>query len=188
MKSELSITLTSEKKVTFTEVGIVFHRELSGQEWVNLWTEIDRANNGLQWAIADWLNYGQRNNYGDKYGVQIRETGLKYKTLVNIAAIGRAYEFAQRFRHPITFSHHRLVVAMHPDARRAWLIKAEQNEWSYTQLEQALAGDANGKVMLTSSPNGFIFDRWIGEGYRWFRAELDRIPISDRPTEWRQEI
>jgi len=107
----------------FTPAGLHIPPGLPFADWEALGRRLVVMHDAIQWAIADWLAYGER-EYGEQYAQAIDVLGLSYQTLANYAWVGRAFESSRR-RESLTFSHHAEVAGLPTEAQDALLSEAE---------------------------------------------------------------
>jgi len=90
-----ALVLASESRyVQETATGLDFADDTPIEVWAPLVERLQRQLKVIEWALADALNFGDR-TYGEDYAQWVDETGLKKRTLQNIARIGRLVEPAR---------------------------------------------------------------------------------------------
>src|SRR5262249_1051461 len=104
---------------------------------------IARIKRFTTWALADWLNYGEK-RYGETYAQAVDATGLQSDYLAIIKSVGAAVD-ASRRRESLSFTHHRLVASLEPQEQERFLAEAEKNGWSNEQLREAVR-DFKGQI------------------------------------------
>nr|WP_309695550.1 LmbU family transcriptional regulator [Armatimonas sp.] len=110
---------------------------ISYDAWCSLIGNLASADQGLKWAVADALNYGEK-RYGGKYQTAIEATGLDYQTLRNICSVAGKVELSRR-RDKLSLSHHIEVAPLHPLEQSGWLDKASIEGWSRNRLRDEIA-------------------------------------------------
>lgn len=107
-----------------TATGLNFPEDLLFEDWENVGLILQalavtkdeqlkvatREVEIVNWWIADWLNYGER-RYGETYAQAAELTGLRDKTLANIAWVGRKFA-PERRRADLSWSHHAEVAGL----------------------------------------------------------------------------
>lgn len=94
-----------------TALGMVVHGQPSITEWAAFGRKLFGIRTGLQWAIGDWINYGQsRVDWGEKYDQALAAFDYDYGYLANMSSI--AAKFEQSRRTPLSWSHHQAVAAL----------------------------------------------------------------------------
>lgn len=71
---------------TRTATGLRFNDNVTFEEWEAIGTSLSKEYSGLQWAIGDWINYGEY-AFGEKYAQALDATHYNYGTLRNYASI-----------------------------------------------------------------------------------------------------
>lgn len=71
---------------TRSTTGLQFHDDITFEEWERLGVSLSKEYSGLQWAIGDWINYGEY-RFGEKYAQALDSTNYNYGTLRNYASI-----------------------------------------------------------------------------------------------------
>jgi hypothetical protein len=106
--------------------SLILPGDLSFGQWAELGPVLRQLSTRLQFAIGDWLNYGE-NRYGEKYA-QVADT-LAYDRayLMNVAWVSRAIEISRR-REIVPFAYHQEVAAagLSVDDREELLDRAVQ--------------------------------------------------------------
>ena len=133
--TELNLTVLDTIGVTFTSTGMLFANGLSYDDWSAIGETLQRMGFAIQFAIGDWLNYGER-AYGEKYAQAILDTGRSYQTLMNYAYVANKIEFYLR-RENLSFSHHSAIASLEPDQQARLLDDAERGGWTVADLYDA---------------------------------------------------
>lgn len=146
--------------------GAKLKQGLSFDEWRGVGSSLAKASRSLQWWIGDWLNYGVR-EYGDKKALAIEHAGtfgvqsdaIRWMMHVSDKVVTRVTS--------LSWSHHREVCALSPREQGQWLAKAQENDWSVSELRQALRqdgkemGDADGEAVgFNPLRMALDFNRW----------------------------
>lgn len=130
----------------------------SYEEWseCGLWLkdardELDRRMLMVQFAIGDWINYGEQRSWGEKYSQALDETHYDYPTLRNFAYVSRQVPLSLR-SDKLTYSHHTLVAGLKTaDERKEWLDYAEAEHKSVPALrEEMRSHNAHGTTVKTA--------------------------------------
>lgn len=140
--STLTIAPTARKlgrKAVVTPSGLELAEGLAFETWIEIGRNILDAQNTSRWWLADWLFYGET-EYGRKYVEALEFTGLAYQTLRNLNAIAGAFDLSRR-RDKLSLGHHAEVASLEPDEQDLWLDRAEAEEWSRSELREALGDD-----------------------------------------------
>lgn len=142
--------------VSIRPTGLVIERELSISEWAVLGDRLGVLGKAIQFAIGDWLNYGEI-KYGETYSQFSELTGYKVETLQNIKFVAGRVEISRR-RESLTFAHHAEVAGLVPSEQDYWLDCAEKEDWSSKRLRDELHPDLDDLFNEIECPNC---------GYKW---------------------
>lgn len=135
-----SFTLTP---VGLTVVGIVTERE-----WEQFYASLQRVKKSMQWAIADWANYGAQ-RWGKKYDELVTLTKLKEKSLREYSYVARSVQLSIRMD-KLSFAHHQLVANLPPEKQSASLKVAFDSKMTVAQFRAYLEGRELEKVTSVS--------------------------------------
>lgn len=117
-----------------TSTGLVIRGLPTLDQWVEYGQVLVDASSALQWAIGDWINYGEsRHDWGEKYTQALSAFQYKYEYLRNIAWVARSFDVSRR-RDTLTFSHHQEVAPLDQPTQDKLLDKAEQEGLTRDQL------------------------------------------------------
>ncbi len=127
---------------SFGKNGLQIRDGLSFEEWQDIGVTLDIMGRALQFAIGDWINYGEF-SYGEKYAQAINLTNYQEHTLINLASVARRVPMS--FRHEVlSYSHHVAVAYLEADDQIALLDEAEEFGLSVRQLRQRVKDTQNG--------------------------------------------
>ncbi|MCC7424469.1 MAG: hypothetical protein IT428_29735 [Planctomycetaceae bacterium] len=83
-------------------------------QWEQAGEALGRGQGAMQWAIGDWLLYGEgRREWGDGYKAAVARFDRKYQTLLNHKWVAKGFEFSRR-RENLPWSYHAEVVRLSP--------------------------------------------------------------------------
>lgn len=101
--------------------------------WLNYGRKLYQDYKAIQWAIGDWLNYGEA-HYGETY-TQALEIFPEhaYQTMANYKYVASRVEFSRR-RETLSWSHHAEVAALSPREQTRWLKQADSESWTKAEL------------------------------------------------------
>lgn len=94
----------------FTEIGMVFPEYMPYEVWEAQVATLQKILKGIQWAVGDALNYGER-TYGEIYPQAVDLTGLKVSTLYSMKYVASRFQMGQR-RPNLSFAHHAAVASI----------------------------------------------------------------------------
>src|SRR6266513_1416211 len=84
--------------------------------WIDKGIAFAQAASGHQWAIADWMLWGEQHiPVKQAYDIAERATGFKRKTLQEWAYVARHSSIRME---NLTFGHHQVVAALLPEAQK----------------------------------------------------------------------
>ena len=116
--------------------GLSITGDPSYDDWIDCGTTLRRIEGAMQFAIGDWLNYGER-RWGEKYDQAITATGFDYGTLATYAWVAKQVEFSRR-RENLPHSIHRELAPLEPDQQDVWLTRVADEHLTVAQLRVAL--------------------------------------------------
>ena len=126
------------EKGKLTPTGLTLPAKLVYEQWESIGKQLRLVGGAIQWAIGDWLNYGEE-FLPDKYSQALNETDYEYGTLRNYAYVAR--KVALSFRSAkLTFAHHYQVASLPCADQRAVLAKAEKEHLTVKALKALLEG------------------------------------------------
>lgn len=102
-------------RVQWHRTGITIPPGLAFDEWLELGEHLKLIEGAIQFALGDWLEYGER-AYGEKYSQAVSETGYTHGTLRNMAWVAREIPPEDRDEQ-LTYSHHRVLAGLEPEQR-----------------------------------------------------------------------
>lgn len=128
--------------------GLVYEGQPSFESWADTGKMLRVVERGAQFAIGDWLNYGEdRFNERASQVVDASE-GWSEKTCSVYRWLAARIAQANRRMDRLTIAHHLLVAKLTPAKQKMWLSKAsaddEEQPWTVGRLKAALreGGDA----------------------------------------------
>ena len=104
--------LNSSEKFLITSTGLQVIGKPTFDEWMQFGQVLWGIKSAVQWAIADWLRYGE-GEYGERYAQAMDARNVSEHTLQNYAWVGGKFDSSRR-RGNLSFSHHEAVAAI-PD-------------------------------------------------------------------------
>ncbi len=112
--------------------GLRVERAISEAEWIRLGREIAVRGRGWQWQVGDWWALRDGEVTAEVLKV-LDELGVDLKTVRNWAAVCKAIPLEERVE-GLSLSHHREVVGLPPEERRALLEEALRKGWTVQEL------------------------------------------------------
>lgn len=97
--------------------------------------QLARDRTSIQWALGDWLRYGEgRGDFGEYYAQAADFTQYSEGTLQNFVWVCGRYEISRR-NEKLSFSHHSIIAALHPKVQDRLLALAVERGWSSRELD-----------------------------------------------------
>lgn len=119
-----------------TEMGLTVSGHPSVEMWATVGVKLAKSRSGVQWAIGDWLLYGDEREYDEgMYEAAAESTGLKRGTLMNLKAVAKAFPKHKRSV-SLGWSHYALVAGFDDDQRGELLRAAARNKLSWEELRE----------------------------------------------------
>jgi hypothetical protein len=120
--------------VVYTDKGLQLPPDLPFETWAAMGVTLDRMEKSIQWALSDWLNFGEQ-HYPDRYTQALEATHYEERgSLHNIAYVGRKFPNADMRHEALDFSHHQEVASLPAIVREELLVRAEQENLTTRQL------------------------------------------------------
>jgi len=125
-------------------------------EWLDCSNTLYLLEGSIQWALGDWLNYGE-SKWGEKYAQAVEDTGYYNQTLRDDKWVSSRIDLSLR-KDNLTFSHHKEVASLEPDEQEELLDRAESDNLTVRQLRDAVrqkkAHNELAKLPKRTSPTG----------------------------------
>jgi len=144
---DAAITISDDRRVmqygrfTFTPTSLDIPENATNEEWADMGRVLMRLDGAIQWALADWLAYGEDHKWGETYQQVAAEFDYETETLYTYAWVARRVRANIR-REGLSFAHHRAVARLPADKQRMWLQRALDGEngkpWSVRQLKEEI--------------------------------------------------
>lgn len=136
------VALSPSRSITprgtaYDRTSLVIVGDLAFEEWNAIGAQIGEIGHASLWWLGDWLQYGAKQPYGEKYAQAIENTGYEYGTLRNAASVAGRIELSRR-RDSLSWGHHAEVAKLDPAEQDVWLDRAEAEKWTCGQLRVAL--------------------------------------------------
>ena len=125
--------------VSITPTGLLVQRHLSYAEWADVGRKLAILDRATQWAIGDWLNYGEL-KYSDTYNQVADATGYKPSTLMNLKFVAGRFPVSRR-RENLSFAHHAEVAGLDAMEQDLWLDSAAKEQWTVKRLRAEVRPD-----------------------------------------------
>jgi site-specific DNA-methyltransferase (adenine-specific) len=129
-----------------TSTGLQITGEPTYDEWAAVGETLKFLESSIQFALGDWLRYGER-KWGEKYAQVSEETGRSEGTLRNYVSVANSVDLSLR-NDKLTFDHHRFVAPLRlqdgaPDVekQRHYLDLAAKQELPASKLRDVIKQD-----------------------------------------------
>jgi hypothetical protein len=109
--------------------------EVSYEDWLEIGKQLAILSSASAWWVGDWFHYGQW-EYGERK-IQAENLGIDYDTARDYAYVAGRFKLSIRID-TLTFSHHRLVASLDPEAQDHWLGLANTQRWSVAILRERM--------------------------------------------------
>lgn len=104
-------------------------------DWVSIGRRLCQGQQAINWHIGDWWAFGDH-RYGERAKVAAEGIfGREFGTLMNLAAVARAFEPSRR-REVVSFTHHVEAASLSPNEADALLDRAERDHLSTRDLRR----------------------------------------------------
>lgn len=131
-REETQIAVPGELAVTH----LVLPQGMTFERWEEAGRVLSAVRNCSQWAIGDWLLYGQH-NYGEKFAQAAEITGMNRDSLAVYQWVsGRIPPPARRA--DVSFAHHQVLAKLEPKEVSTWLQKTADKSLSVADLRVAV--------------------------------------------------
>jgi len=123
-----------------TGTGLRISRELTRAEWLAVGGKLLAYASAIQWAIGDWVIYGEDRAWGatSLFSLAQWKTKRSYESILQCANVARA--FSNEARGPeVSWSHYREALRLPKDDRLGALREAAREGWSRNTFAQAIS-------------------------------------------------
>lgn len=136
------------ENVLWSKTGLKFDNRIQFKEWYAVGEQLKFFESSIQFALGDWLNYGEsRIDWGEKYSQALDASEYEYDSLKQFAWVADKVELCTRV-HNLSYSHHREVASLKtpngtPDAeqQRHYLELAVREGLSVSRLKAQIKAD-----------------------------------------------
>jgi hypothetical protein len=133
-------------KFTFTSTGMLAASNPTLAEWMAAGSALRVLLHGLQFAIGDWLNYGEA-QYGELAAQAIDARDWSPETVRVYRWVAAKVPPQNRMMEQgLSFQHHQAVAKLTPAKQKKWLQRAaaapedDAEAWTVNQLKAAIKG------------------------------------------------
>lgn len=146
------MTHDSDRGYRLIPTGLVVTRALTFEEWKTVGRCLMEVINRTNWAIGDWLTYGDgRGEYGQTYTEAAIITGRSFESLSQAARVSREFSMdARSFALP--WSLYREALRLCAEDRADALAEAVRRRWTRDQFTHfCIHGDSREEAADTAS-------------------------------------
>jgi hypothetical protein len=193
MKNENEITITQPMGLTldgfqFKPMELVIEGKHTIEKWLDVGKVLTGMESSLNWWIGDWLVFGEH-TYGQKYSQAEAVTKHRQDYLKACNFVSSKVPAQNRFQ-TLSWSHHREVAALEVSEQKKWLEKANENEWTVSELRINMRKTLAEYNEIEDEPLSPSFNlvAWSQEGVRWLKQEIRKAPVDNWPEERKQLI
>jgi hypothetical protein len=169
----------------FLPTRLVIDEDIEFEQWERIGEFLWTLEEGVQWWLGDWLNFGER-KYGETYAQVADVTGYKVETLKHAAYIANQFESCSR-EHNLSWGHHKAVVGLEPKDRTELLSQARQEQWNCRETERRARArktfkDIEKRPDIVWSANQQMAEDWLAVREQ-VRRFAERYPQATAPTD-----
>lgn len=152
-------------RMKVTRVGLAVQAR-DFEEWESFGRVLKEIQDGLQFAIGDWLLQGER-RWGARYASVAEEMGFKIASLKQFVWVCRNVQLSIRID-DLKFGHHALVASIEPNMQRHWLTRASAGGWSIARMRGEME---NAKSLPRTGQDWYA---------NWFAPRVDALAAKAR--------
>ena len=125
-------TIALAPSTEVTPLGLKLPEQMSLEEWEVLGAHLRTITDGVQWAIGDWLVYGEgREEWGHMYERAEKILGIANATLRKYAQASNRWT-PNRRRAGLSWSHHYELCALDDAEQDGWAMRPKSTNWRLT--------------------------------------------------------
>jgi hypothetical protein len=150
--------LTLPGKVTATSLELP--PRLDYDEWRVVGLRLAQLKEFTNWAIGDWLNYGESQPWGERYTQAAADTGIQPDRLMILKYVASRVSNLIRNKN-LKWSFHYEVAKLPAERQQYWLDCAAQGHWSLQELKDSLTANGLRKVSHETEPVPLMADERV---------------------------
>lgn len=120
-------------------LGLSITGEIDKPEWLEFGQTLQRRLISNQFAIGDWVNYGERMNFGLDLVDLAQIFGWTSQTITVYRWVAEHVRIDVR-RDDLSFKHHLCVAVLPPKEQALWLGRAADAGWSLSEMKRHIYG------------------------------------------------
>lgn len=131
-------------KFRINSTGLTAESNPTFEEWESLGKTLQFLESAIQWAIGDWINYGEK-GYGEKYAQALSALDYDYAYLRQMAWVANTFELHDR-SYNLPWTHYYALASfgaavINQEKRRFYLDLASRNNLSVAKLKARIQED-----------------------------------------------
>ncbi len=127
-------TPDEQEPFVLTPLGMAVNGRPSITEWALFGRKLWGIRVACQWAIGDWIIYGEsRTDWGEMYDQAVADFDYDYGYLTNMVSVARKFDFSRRVK-SLSWSHHQAVAALPEPEQNRLLAEAVEKKWGREDL------------------------------------------------------
>lgn len=147
--------------------GLVVKGKPSFDEWSNIGGMLRLFEQGVQWLLGDWVNFGE-GEWGDKTA-QVIDAERFTESTIRVYA-WTAAKVPPKNRIPgLSYSHHQTVAEFTPSEQEKWLTRALKHDWSISDLKREIKAKKLGTGPVMPEVVGEVRLADEADGQEWIR-------------------
>jgi hypothetical protein len=160
-----------------TRVSLVIPDDTTYEEWEEIGKQLRHMEGAIQWAVGDWLNFGER-KYGEKYAQAVEITGYVYNALVSQKWVSGRFELTRR-RVNLSWSHHVEVARLAPFQQDKMLDRAIAEGWTRNELRDQVAEEYPRDKPELTTPKFFSWyhEARVAAGLEGWKAVSEMVGV-----------
>jgi hypothetical protein len=139
MKSDDLMPVDPLTDCRVTETSLTASADMPIDTWLKQVNKLkslkDWANSTVNWWLGDMIIFG-KDKYGEMYSQALDATDKEYQTLKDIVWVCENVPAENRMKHPLTWSHHKVVAKLESRKQVKYLRLAKNEDLSVRQLRE----------------------------------------------------
>jgi len=160
------------------KTSLVFKREVTKEEWQQVFTTLQQVEGCVQFWIGDCLAY--REQHWGMYDEISEESGIETRTLRKYKQISENVESGLR-RPDLSFSHHEEVASLSPEKQTEFLDRAINEKLSVRELHNEIRKDKK-QYNIKELPTGVYNLLYVDPPWQYTPAVENRQVENHYPT------
>lgn len=159
----------TQRGIQFSTLGLQLPEDTTEEQWAEIGKKLCRCNHVMNWWIADWAAFGDKQWGALKKFAELN--GWAEKTIYNAATVARSVDTSHR-REDLSFSHHEAVACLPAKKQRELLSRAHDEGLAVGPL-RAVVRSCSGKEDANKA-DGVVMhwpqDKSVGNLVPWLKA------------------